>query len=912
MEHKTLNRIIGLGVFLATLIVYTVTLSPTVVFWDVGEFCAAAYKMQVPHPPGAPLFLLVNRLASMIPYSSDIAVRMHFISALTAAFSIMFLYLITIRFITTWRGIPDSFFDKVAVYGSTVIGSLGLAYSCTYWFNAVEAEVYGISMCFVAGILWLGLRWYERAEQPHSDIYLLLIAYLIGLAVGVHLLAILTLFSVMMLVYFRFHKGSLKEFFTTGAFVKFGIAAAAIFGIVYPGVVKWLPSMLDGEMFGIYNDLWIVLAIGLVLGGIYAVYYSIKTKNRILNIASLSFLLIVLGYSTYVGTYIRANATNLPMNENAPATIAKLVSYLNREQYGSAPFLQRRFSNEPEQVEAAKKYTSDMDFLWRFQMYHMYLRYFGWNFIGREGDWKEAGISWKQLYGIPFLLGLFGCFVHWKRDQKNAFIMTTFFLIMGTILVLYFNMQEPQPRERDYFYVGSFFVFAMWISMGILGILDFLKEKLSQPTAEYAAYGALALAVVFVPANMLRTNYHEANRKGNYVAWDYSYNLLQSCEKDAILITNGDNDTFPLWYLQDVEGIRTDVRVVNLSLVNTPWYIMQLKHNTPHGSKKVPISLTDEDIANIQPIQFDPRVMALTVPRSAMMGWDPETKNPTALDIVDTLKFYMANTLEIGKVKGLRVQDIMVYDIVRTSNWQRPIYFAMTVSDEGKIGLRDYIEMQGLAFKLVPKKSSSFWANLNEQKVVAHLFNNVTNPSKEPQLGYRWRGLNDSTVYYDEDIRRLMTNYRQAFIAYALYVSNVKNKPNEVSKILDRMEEVVPHNVIDMDYRLKSDVAQFYNMAGNKEKSKEFLRDIIRECEPMAKAGVMEQISQYNPYILLLQAYESLEQYDDALRVLDRLKIVYAGTQGLDQFLEMRRQGIMAMKSSKDSTAKSPLTITKK
>lgn len=885
MTHQKLNRIIAISIFIVSLVTYVRTLSPTVVFWDVGEFCAAAFLLQVPHPPGAPLFLLIARVFSMVPFSPDIAVRMHFISALASALTVMFLYLISVRFITMWRGKPESAYERLAVYGSSAIGALSLTFSKTFWFNAVEAEVYGLSMLFVSAILWLALRWYERADWERSDVYLILIAYLIGLSVGVHLLALLALFSVMLLFYFRHYE------FTVESFIKFGVVAVVVFGVIYPGVVKWFPSLLDGEMGGTRSEIFTVIPLAVIGGALYGIYWSAKTHHRVVNVALISFVLIVLGYSTYTVVYIRANAKP-PMNENDPSNLARLVSYLNREQYGTAPLLQRRWSTEPEHQANHQKYTSDLDFLWRYQMNHMYLRYLGWNYIGAEGDWKEAGVSLKGLFAIPFFLGLLGAVHHWRKDKKMAFVATTFFLLMGVVLVLYFNMQEPQPRERDYFYVGSFFIFSLWVGMGVLALLDLVKEKLGEGSAtQKASYAVLALAFVFVPANMLRTNFHEADRTGNFIAFDYSYNTLQSCEPDAILFTNGDNDTFPLWYLQDVEGIRRDIRIVNLSLLNTNWYINQLKNEEPHGAKKVPISLPDAVIETIQPlIPFEPRQYQIPVPKEVLERYGV---TDTSITNRGAISFFFNATLQYGEYKGIRVQDILVYDIIRTNGWKRPIYFAMTVSDDGKIGLEDYFQWEGLAFRLVPQRvGSRSWSSLNAERMEQMLLSKRDVPVTTPEPGFLWRNLTDSTVYFDEDSRRMMVNYRQTFLSLCGYYLNVANQPQKVVSVLDRMEELLPSRIHPMPLRMKLVVANYYEFAGRKDRFHELTQQIIDEVKPLVERGSTEELSIEHPYLVLLQTYALLERYDEALALLDRIKQVYPLVPGIDEFVSQQRQEI--------------------
>jgi hypothetical protein len=898
MDTKKLNRVVGLIVFAVSLVAYVKTISPTVVFWDVGEFCAAAFSLQVPHPPGAPLFLLLARLSSMIPIIPDTAVRMHILSAIASAVTCALLYFISVRFITMWRGLPQTTYDMVVVFGSSVIGALSLTFSKTFWFNAVEAEVYGLSMMFVSGIVWLSLRWYERAHKEGGDRYLLFIAYIIGLAVGVHLLAILAVFFVMMLFYYRYNE------FSVQSLLKFGVVALVVFGIIYPGIVKELPSMLDGEIGGTRSGFFAYIPLALLVAAGFGVYYSTKKRNRILNIALLSFVLIILGYSTYATVFIRANA-HPPMNENDPSTLSRLVSYLNREQYGSAPLIDRRWDNDPEKLRASEKYSSDMDFLLRYQLNHMYVRYHMWNYVGVAGDEKEATWSAKDFYFIPLFLGLFGLWYHWKKDWKMASVATAFFIVMGFALVLYFNMQEPQPRERDYFYVGSFLVFSIWIGMGVLGLIDLLKGRIagfSKP--QYISYGILAFGFVFVPANMLRVNYREANRTGNYSAWDYSYNLLQSCEQDAILFTNGDNDTFPLWYLQDVEGIRRDIRIVNLSLANTNWYIKQLKHERPYGALTVPISLPDDQIDVIRPVAFEPRTMTLPTTADVAKRFIPEGQSAT-LDTSITnsgvLRWLMPNSIQIGNVKAIRAQDILVYDIIRTSNWQRPIYFAMTVGDDGKIGLREYMELRGIAFKFVPQRQPQYYANLNERSMVANLMSDVKTPSKTPTYGYLWRGLQDTTTYFDEDVRRLVSNYRNAYLALAVYYTNVANQPEKATTSLDRMDQLLPRRNFPMDARFKIDVVGFYNLTRDTAKSREYVRELIAELEPIVAKRQKEQISYYSNYIMLFTSYLGMDMYDKASELVNTLKQVYAGEQGVDGFLAQLTAQIEAKRNARAS-----------
>ncbi|HTR82372.1 MAG TPA: DUF2723 domain-containing protein [Bacteroidota bacterium] len=898
MGHIKTNRIVAAAVFAVTLITYLYTLPPTVVFWDVPEHCAASYLLQVQHPPGSPLLVIVMHVAAMIPFFSDIAVRMHFTNALASTVVVTLLYLITVRIILLRHALPEKMFDRVAVYGSAAIGALALTFSTTFWFNSIETETRNTSLLFTAIIIWLILRWHEEYEKPHSDAYLLLITFLVGLTTGIHIHGLMGFFVAILVVYFRFYKGSLREFVFSTDSIKFGVVAALIFFAVYPGIVKYYPSMLAGNVFGLESDLWVMMAIAIPIGALYLLYYSIKNKRRILNIAALSFLLILIGYSTYAVVYIRSNE-NTPMNEDNPNTLKRLVMYLEREQYGDTPLLQRRWSNEPDKMEYFKDYTSDLDYFLRYQINHMYLRYFGWNFIGKEGDWQGAGVRFGQLFGIPLLIGLIGFYYHWKIDQKMAFIMTIYFLLTGLVLAVYFNMQQEQPRERDYFFVYSFFGFCMWIGMGTLAIVNYLEQKLNEKSAKTAGYAVMALVLIFVPVNMLRTTIHPSSRRGHYLAWDYAYNLLQSTEKDAILITNGDNDTFPLWYLQDVEGVRRDVRVICLSLANTDWYIEQLKHDSPFGAKPVPISMSDQEINGILPVQYEPQTFSLPVTRNAKEGWDPSNKDPRGLDVVDTIKFVIPATMQFGSVKALRVQDILVYDIVRTSNWQRPIYFATTDGDDSKIGLQDHLKMEGLAMKLVPQTFRSPWDALDPANVQKQLMTDVETPSKTPAYGFRWRGLQDPSVHFDENQRRLTLNYRQVFMTYAVYLTNFKHDSSGAIAVLNRMEHVLPRTIIPLDYRSDNDIAQIYEANGDTVHKREYASDIVSDISHFMTDPVSDPLNQYNPLIVLGQAYEMLGEYDNSIAAAKRLQEVYGGTQGVAPFVQQRIAELMAKKAAK-------------
>ncbi len=876
MTDRKLNRIIAGGVFCVALLVYIFSLPPTVVFWDVGEFIAAAKMLQVPHPPGSPLFLLVTRVAMMVPFAADQAVRAHALSVLFSAASVMFLYLVIVRVMTNYRGAPDNLLERVLVYGSAATGGFTLAFTTTFWGNAIEAEVYGASMFFLSVIVWLVMRWRERADVEGSEKYLIFVAYLIGLSLGVHLLALLAIFPVLMIVYFR------KYEFRRAGFVKLLLISVVVFLVVYPGIVKHLPDLLDGEFGGKQGDFFAYIPWIVILAAGYGAYWSYKETKKVIHISLLSVLLILLGYTTYSSVIIRSNA-NPPMNENNPGDLSRITAYLSREQYGDAPlFMPRRYSQEPHQQGMYRSYSSEWDFLFRYQLNHMFVRYLGWNFIGSAGDHQDAGVGWKDTLGLPFLVGLFGMLSLFRRDWKMGLVFLAMFVIFGPLLALYQNQQEPQPRERDYFYVGAFYVFSLWIGVGVASAADFVREKLKSPQLSRAgAIAVVAILFLAVPVRSMQVNWHQRDRSGNYVAWDYSYNILQTCEKDAILFTNGDNDTFPLWYLQDVEGIRRDVRIVNLSLVNTPWYIQQMKDEPYYEeAKPVPISLSDSRIANIQPVAWEPREMRLPVTPEAIERYGVTDSTVIA---EKSITFPMNNTVQFGQTKAIRIQDIIVQDIIYTNQWERPIYFAVTVAPDSKIGLDNYLWFHGLAWRLEPRKIPPQNLGMNAEVVEENLFNEPDGFSKTPQYGYKFRGLGDPDVYFDENASRLMLNFRSSFIRLAMYYGNVKNAPARAVEILDRMEELIPRSKVGLAWELQSDVMSFYYRMGRRDRFDELAEELEQQMQEMIGAGQVNLGAYYNPYRVLLEIYEVKQEYTKMLDLLKSLAVIYPNDPNLQQ-----------------------------
>ncbi|MCX6152200.1 MAG: DUF2723 domain-containing protein [Ignavibacteriales bacterium] len=964
MNYKLTHKVTAALVFLITFIQFLMTVQPTVSFWDCGEFIASGYSLQVPHPPGAPLFLLLGRVFSMIPFGANTAFRVNMISVFASAFSALFLYLIAVKIIENYKGKGHkNFLDGISTYIAAAIGALSLSFSDTFWFNGVEAEVYAASTCLFAFIVWLMMLWNEKADEKDNEKYLIMIAYLVGLSTGVHLMSVLAIVPVVMVIVFRKYvqddeackktgyiflghtavilliaivlwagqKTTIapspeeyqafdtrfkwimvgisgvvlavfrKKLFNRNSFYIPLLVGGAALTITYPGVVKVFTEgvkYIGGDRIAI--DMLVIVAIFAILG--FAIYWSVKNNKATLNLAFISLLFVILGFTTYSMVIVRANKQP-PMNENEPDNFTELVSYLNREQYGDFPTWKRRFTAEPHQQMVYTNYKSDLDFLLKYQMDHMFNRYLFWNYIGRIGWTQDDGATWKQLFGIPFLIGLFGIYFHFKKDWKMASVFMVMFIFMGYLTAFYQNQQEPQPRERDYFYVGAFFVFSIWIALGVKGLVELASEHIKKESlAKTASYAVLGAAFILVPVNMAKTNWFTHDRSNNYVPWDYSYNLLQSCAPNAVLFTNGDNDTFPLWYLQDVEGVRRDVRIANLSLLNTPWYIKQLKNTEPYNALKVASNYTDAMIEKLEPIRWEPQNISVPVPPEVLKNYtvkDSSIEQPVPRTFVErygmmdstimrtgNLTWKMDNTIAYGEVKAVRVQDLMVKDIIEANKWQRPIYFAVTCAEDSKIGLADYLIMEGLAYKLIPVKRKPNQEFINENVMRRQLFDENPGFSKNYKIGFKFRGLNDKRIFFDENHERLTQNYRSSFLRLAVYyLYNEKNKEMCI-KALDEMEKKIPADVVNMPYGLQFEMSNIYYAAGANDRYLKLARKIEKTALKQLETNPNDVSGYYNPYRVLSEIYDNLKEYKKAVDLFSQLQKLYPDDPGVKSELQ--------------------------
>ncbi len=916
MNFKHINRYIALAVFFITLFMYRMTSQSSVAFWDCGEYAATSPALEVPHPPGAPLFTLLGRIAMMTPYVHDTALRLNLISALASALTIMFLYLIGVRVISRWKGFPSDARGATVVFGSALIGAFTLSVSDTFWFNAAESGLFASSIFFASTVLWLGMVWYEKAEEAGSQKYLLLAAYVMGLSIGIHQLSILVFFVIALFIYFKYYE------FEWNSFVKFAVVTALSFAVIYPGIVKWLAAILNGDLktgpFDISHSFFIqMIPPGLIILAIYGVYKAEKAKRWIVSTSLMAGLLIVLGYSTYTLVFVRANAQP-PINENNPSNLARLVGYLNRDQYGSQPILwPRRWSNEPQYQAGYQKYSSDWDYFVGYQLDHMFLRYLGWNFIGRAGDIQDAPVvlfnspkGWydgragfpTRYFAIPLLLALFGIWYQFKNDWKFGLAFMTMFLVMGLALVIYFNMQDPQPRERDYFFVGAFFVFAMWTGVGASGVIDIVATAIKEGKQKTLLMGLTTVALFAIaPLNMFAQNLYTHDRHGNYAPFDYSYNILQSCKPNAILFTNGDNDTFPLWYLQEGLGIRTDVRIVNLSLANTNWYDLQLKNLTPHGAEKVPISLTDDQLQEIQPIVWKTQTFKLPVPKEVYKEFGI---TDTSVTNKGYIQFTMKPTMDAGTVQAVRAQDILIQNIVMTNAWKRPIYFAVTVAPGNFIGLSPYLQMQGLALELTPELNNVPGQDyiLNEPITRECYLHEPSTPHTEPHYGFLFTNLNNPGIYYDDNVRMLMLNYRYGFMRLADYYATRGDTTRAIAT-LDSMESRIPLEVIPMNYKILSDVTRLYYSVGAMAQFHKYAAIVEAGAKEAIKENPDDVQSYYNPYRILLDLYRTEGDYSKSIDLLEQLQARFPNERGIAQEIQILKQE-QQMAAAPDTGAK--------
>ena len=1002
MSFKKLNNIVGWFVFLIATVVYVLTLENTVSWWDCGEYISTAYKLQVGHPPGAPLFQMIGRFFSLFAFGdvTKVALMINLMSALCSSFTILFLFwTITHLSKKMWMKEGDAapLSNKVAVLATGVIGALAYTFSDSFWFSAVEGEVYAMSSLFTAITFWAILKWEEVADEPYHYRWLIFIAYLIGLSIGVHLLNLLCIPAVVYVVYFKkYDKITLKGFIVAG------LISIALVGLIQVVIIPAIVSLCGKfELFFVntlntpFNVGTIVYFILLTAIIVLGIYFSNKYKMVILNVVVLSFMFILIGYSSFFMLVIRANA-NTPINENEPSEAVSMLSYLKREQYGSWPLLRGPYymakpidanDGSPVYVRDEKKgkyvitddrrgtepvyddnlttifprmwngtkrmYTStyeqyidkskmvpvtikkpngaggyttetvmrptfgqNIKFFLGYQCNHMYWRYFMWNFVGRQNDIQGHGEleygNWlsgikfidearlgKQtdlpksmsnsgrttFFFLPLILGLIGLFYHIKKDIKDSWVVFLLFFMTGLAIVIYLNQTPFQPRERDYAYAGSFYAFCIWIGIGVMGVMELLQKLIKNKMAVAIVAFVLCLSV---PTVMAASGWEGHNRSDKTAALDWGKNYLKNLPENAVIFTRGDNDTFPLWYVQEVEGYRTDVRVCNYMLSSGYWYVHQMGRKQ-YESDRLPLSLTPAQYDNgvnepifIQDVFEGPvelkdaiefiksdnprtkvglmsgdkvnylpaRRLKITVDKEAVIrnGIVPESMKD---QIVDEIVWEIPSS-----VNCLYKNDLMLLDFIATSNWSRAVYFTSLNDIENVLGIDKYLHQEGLAHRFMPVEATSYY------KGAGGVF---VDGSYELLMAddIRWGNLNEPGVAVDPESRRSVLFVKQAYMRLAQTLANSQRKEDAVA-VLDKCLEFFPNDKIPYDILMTS-YPEIYYACGAIDKGDAFMNTMLENC--------IDNLRYYYELDTPFLMYYSESIYEN-LAILDKMRTI--------------------------------------
>lgn len=956
-SYNKWNIILGWVSFAIALITYTLTLEPTVSSWDCGEYISTAVNLEVGHPPGAPLFQMLGAFFAMFSNDpSEFAKMVNFMSGLASAFTILFMFW-SITNLAKKMATKESTLgvgEKIAVLGSGLVGSLAYTFSDSFWFSAVEGEVYAMSSFLMALLFWLGLRWENEMNLPRGNKWLLLISFVIGLSFGVHILSLLVIPSIVLLYFFKNYK-EITVKTTAIATVISILVLAFVFKFLFPFTLKFFSV---SELFFI-NSIGLPYNSGTVIAGIfliglfyYGLNYTRKKKLVMVNTLILSLLFIMIGFSTWLMLPIRANADTI-INENNPSSARELLAYYNREQYGDANvFYDKYYSfaykkeQETERDEygnlvsvyrddkpkyekingkyeivnnyksvlpkwsskhkgfiprmvdpAAEQYykqiagiplrskrkptfVENIKFMMNFQFGYMYGRYFMWNFVGRQndiqghldnnGNWlsgikpiDEARLGSQEklpdaaknnkgrntYFFLPLILGLIGLLYQLKEDRNNWYILGLFFAFTGFAIIFYTNPKPFEPRERDYAVVGSFYVFAMWIGFGVLAIYNSLKTYMNK---KVVALAVSIVSLISVPVLMGFQNWDDHDRADRYLALLNAQTYLESCAPNAILFTIGDNDTFPLWYMQQVEGVRRDIKIVNTSLFATDWYIDQMKKAT-YDAPPIPSQLKHHqykygtlDVAYLVP---HPQLKDSVIPLSTFMKWIAssndatyyETESGTKEKIYPTnriripvnkenaLKYDIVSEKDADKIVDyidIKIDDvltknrILMLDILNNFDWKRPIYFTGGANaPEEFIWLKDYLQLDGMAFELVPiktpiaDKSMFDMGRINPER----MYKNVQK--------WDWGTINNGKIYLDEQGKRNAISMRNNLMRLSEEFL-IKGDTAKAKEVLDLSLHKMP--IRDFDhYSISLGYPELYYRIGDKEKARQTAETLI-------------------------------------------------------------------------------------
>ncbi len=948
-SFKTLNNLAGWITFGIAAIVLGLAAEPTGSLWDCGEFISGAYKLQVVHPPGAPIFLLVGRLFAWIGgmVSSDpanIAYSVNLLSAICTAFTALFVCWSTsilARLILVGRNNDPVGGQAIAAVGAGVVAGLCAAFTSSVWFSAVEGEVYSMSTFFTAMTLWATLKWYNLPDKAEADRWLVFAFYSIALSMGVHLLSLLTFPALAMFYYFK----------KTQKPTVIGTLIAAFIGVVFivaiqKVIIAGIPTMwasfdkLMVNSFGMpfYSGIIPVL---LLFGG--ALWFGLRraeqTSNGLLQRIVVAFGVVVIAYFAYGTVIVRANA-NTPINMNDPSDPMRLLPYLNREQYGERPLLRGpHFDAQPTGIKSEERYGrvgnryavvdekvdydystneqtlfprmgdysqgrpalyrrwiekptgvptfgDNIEFFWKYQFGWMYWRYFMWNFSGRQNGeqgyytWDPTAGNWitgfdaidarrignqdalpdfqkysqgrNKYFMIPFLLGLFGMFFHYRSRPRDFAAIMALFIITGVGIIVYSNQPPSEPRERDYVLAGSFFTFCIWIGLSVVALWDMLNKSMKGAAAPVATVLALS-----APLLMVTQNWDDHSRAHHFASRDYASNFLNSCAPDAIIFTYGDNDTYPLWYCQEVEGIRTDVRVVNLSLIAVDWYIDQLRR-TVNNSPAIAMSIPKDQLRGFKRVQTpyyasnDEREMDVKqvlkflgedhkqesggsgrafdtyLPTRKMFlpinkQWFLDNKLVSGSDssLVDTLH------INLGKDKKYIIKDeLAMLDIIASNLGKRPIYWAVTCREDKLLGLEDYLQLEGLGLQIVPKKIKSSMdsygiigsGGVDTDKMYANIMDK-----------WKWGNFDKERLFVDRSYMPSLQTMRVSIIRLARQLI-VEGKQDKAIKLVDKYFEVFPQMNFQYD-QFTAFITDIYAMAGEKAKAAAKIKEIADQME---------------------------------------------------------------------------------
>jgi len=941
---KKKEIILSIIVFLIALITYILTLEPTVSFWDCGEYISTSAKLQVGHPPGAPLFQMLGAFFAMFASSpSKVAYMVNMMSAIFSALTVLFLFWTIVHILLKYIlkiDKPATTAQEIGVLGSAAVGSLAFAFSDSFWFSAVEAEVYAAAMFFTSALFWMGLKWVDSLDKPRGNRWLILMAFIIGLSFGVHFMVLLVIPAIGMLYYFKTTQEITPKSFIIANAIVFGILLF-IFKLLLPYTMKFYSFF---EIF-FTNNFGMPFNSGTIIAGLITIavfYYLLKKahekNNRLLESITLSVLFILIGFSTWIMLPIRANA-NTVINENAPTSARELLAYYNREQYGEThlfygpyysayyhgldkdrPYVddkpkyeqdkklgkyvivnnyknaKQNFTHEhwgilPRMWDAASAdnykaiagipknstrkptFWENMKFMFDYQFGYMYWRYLMWNFVGRQddiqgrldnhGNWL-SGIKFidemhlgsqdnlpsdylynaarNTYYFLPFLLAFLGILYHSSKDLKSFYVVLIAFLMTGLAIVFYTNVRPFEPRERDYAVVGSFYFFAIWLGIGVFALYDYLK-KYVKPLP--VAFAVTAVSLLAAPVLMASQNWDDHDRSNKYSALNNAKAYLDSCQKNAVLYTVGDNDSFPLWYAQDIEGKRRDMRLINTALLNTDWYIDQAKRKI-YESEPLEINMSHKqyvygtrdalypnflkdtlDIKDFLKLALSDKFTAVDPDNGQTMYLYPSRYIRVPVNKENALKYGIVAPedkdkildeliLDVGQ-NGLYKAQLAMLEQLANSDWKRPIYFSGgSFKDEDYLFAKNYLQLEGLTYKLVPIYTKP--VDIDYGRINTHImYNNVKK--------WDWGNMNKN-IYLDPETRRNSLIFRGVLyrLAKALYDEGKKDKAEE---ILDLSIEKMPVQRFGF-YSSLLDYIDLYYKLGKVEKARKVANILLK------------------------------------------------------------------------------------